>query len=73
MRDGASAQKAVEGGLMLVNKRIRRKASMGLIAVDTRGRVGAAHRSSHMCWAYMTPKMSQPRAALEAKIVLETS
>jgi len=57
---------------MLVNKRIRLKESIGLIAVDTQGGVGAAQNSPHMCWAYMTPKMSQPKAALEAKIVLET-
>jgi len=73
MRNGESAQKAVENCIVLVNKRIRLKASMGLIALDTLGRVGAAHNSPHMCWAYMTPKMSQPRAALEAKIVLNIS
>ena len=73
MRNGESAQKSVESCIMLVNRRIRLKASMGLIAVDTQGGVGAAHNSSHMCWAYMTPKMSQPKTALEARIVLETS
>jgi len=73
MRNGRSAQKAVESCIVLVNKRIRLKESIGLIAVDAKGGVGAAHNTRNMCWAYMTPRRSKPKAALEAKIVLETS
>jgi hypothetical protein len=45
---------------------------MGLIAVDTQGRVGAAHNTPNLCWAYMTPKMHQPKANMKAKSVLES-
>ncbi len=44
---------------------------MGLIAVDNKGRIGAAHNSPNLCWAYMTPEKTKPYAALTAKIVKE--
>jgi len=72
MRTGQSAQEAVENAVILVNRRIRLKSSMGLIAVDTKGGIGAAHNTRNLCWAYMTPKTSQPRASMEAKYIAET-
>jgi beta-aspartyl-peptidase (threonine type) len=69
MRHGQPAQKAAESSIKLVNKRIPLKESMGLIAIDMEGRIGAAHNSKHLCWAYMTSKMRKPRVALKAKIV----
>jgi len=68
---GQSAQKAAENCIRLVNHRIRLKSSMGLIAVDTEGRVGAAHNTPNLCWAHMTSKMRQPKADMRAKAVLE--
>ncbi len=69
---GKSAQDAVELAIGLVNKRIPNGLdSMGLIAVDTFGRIGAAHNTPNMCWTYITPEMSEPVAALNAKIVKE--
>lgn len=73
MRFGQSAQKAAESSVKLVNRRIHLKESIGLIAVDMRGRIGAAHNSRHLCWAYMTLKRNKPSAALKAKIVKGTS
>jgi hypothetical protein len=35
------------------------------------GRIGAAHSSPNMCWAYITPDMKEPKASLTAKIVKE--
>jgi len=72
MHAGRSAQQAAEGSIRLVNHRIRLKSSMGLIAVDTLGRVGAAHNTPNLCWAYMTSKMRQPKADMRAKIMLES-
>ena len=66
MRTGHSAQEAVEDGIALVNKRLRIKNSMGLIAVDARGGLGAAHNTHDMCWAYMKPKMVKPKASMKA-------
>lgn len=69
MRHGQSAQEAAESSIQLVNRRIRLKESMGLIAIDIHGEMGAAHNSRHLCWAYMTSEMHTPIAALKAKNV----
>jgi beta-aspartyl-peptidase (threonine type) len=70
MRANQSAQMAADNSIRLVNRRIRLKSSMGLITVDTKGRVGAAHNTPNLCWAYMTSKLSQPRAAMQAKVLV---
>ncbi len=73
MHQGLSAQQAVDVSIMLVNRRLKIKNSMGLIAVDTEGRIGAAHNTRNMCWAYMTPKAAKPVASMEAKRVLKAA
>jgi beta-aspartyl-peptidase (threonine type) len=68
MRDGASAENAVENLIVLVNRRIRDTPnSMGLIAVDKNGGFGVAHNSKNICYAYMRTGMNTPFAALKAK------
>ena len=70
MKNGKSAQEAVEFAVNLVNRRIfNTYNSMGLIAVDIHGKVGAAHNSPNMCWAYVTPKTKDPVVSLTAKIL----
>jgi beta-aspartyl-peptidase (threonine type) len=70
MHIGASAEKAVENLIMLVNRRIHDTTnSMGLIAVDKNGGIGVAHNSPNICYAYMSAEMDKPFAALEAKRV----
>ncbi|MEM3765748.1 MAG: isoaspartyl peptidase/L-asparaginase, partial [Candidatus Bathyarchaeia archaeon] len=70
MEGGKTAQEAVEAAIRLVNERMAGTYnSMGLIAVDTRGEIGAAHNSTHLCWAYLKPDMREPEAALTAKIL----
>jgi len=70
MESGMPAQHAVEQAITLVNKRLNDVYnSMGLIAVDVYGRVGAAHNSPNLCWAYITPEKSKPIASLTAKLV----
>lgn len=74
MKNGETPQKAAEAAIEEVNRRIRTKTNqMGLIAIDTRGRIGAAHNTRHMCWAYVTPQMIKPKASLKAKIVQTAS
>ncbi|MCK4474419.1 isoaspartyl peptidase/L-asparaginase [Candidatus Bathyarchaeota archaeon] len=74
MQSGENAQEAVENAIKLVNRRISATyKSMGLIAVDAHGRIGVAHNSPNLCWAYITPEMHEPAASLKAKIVKETS
>jgi len=70
MRGGQSAQQATDSSIRLVNLRIRLKSSMGLIAVDTQGRVGASHNTLNLCWSYITPKMRQPKTDMQAKAIL---
>jgi beta-aspartyl-peptidase (threonine type) len=70
MESGKTAQEAAEMAINLVNKRLPTiYNAMGLIAIDTYGRVGAAHNSPNLCWAYITPDMREPLASLTAKIV----
>jgi beta-aspartyl-peptidase (threonine type) len=70
MENGKTAQKAVELAIKLVNERTANTYnSIGLISVDIRGRVGAAHNSPNLCWAYVTPKKQEPVSYLMAKIV----
>lgn len=70
MENGKTAQEAVELAVSLVNRRIPDTYnSMGLIAVDVYGRVGAAHNSPNLCWTYITPETQEPVAHLTAKIV----
>ena len=73
VENGKTAQDAVETAIRLVNKRIASGfRSMGLIAVDHEGVVGAAHNSPNMCWAYMTRDKAEPTVSLTAKIVKES-
>lgn len=70
MESGKTAQDAVERAIDIVNRRITDTYnSMGLIAVDVRGRVGAAHNSPNMCWAFITPETQEPVASLSAKLL----
>ena len=70
IRAGKTPQEASEYLISEVNRRIRTAANhMGLITIDSKGRIGAAHNSSHMCWAYMIPHIHDPKAFLTAEIV----
>ena len=70
MENGKTAQEAVELAINIVNRRIPDVYnSMGLIAVDAYGRIGAAHNSRNLCWTYITPEKQEPVAHLTAKIV----
>jgi beta-aspartyl-peptidase (threonine type) len=73
MESGKSPQEAVELAIKLVNRRMPvGYNSMGLIAVDMQGRIGAAHNSPAMCWAYLTPEMMEPASSMTARIVKES-
>ena len=70
---GKPPQKAAEQAIKLVNKRISAAYnSMGVIALDVQGGIGAAHNSPNLCWAYLTPEVKEPVVALTAKMVKET-
>lgn len=70
MENGETAQKAAELAIELVNRRMPATYnSMGIIAVDAYGRIGAAHNSRNLCWAYITPEKREPVVALTAKVL----
>jgi beta-aspartyl-peptidase (threonine type) len=70
MENGKTAQAAVELAIELVNRRISDTYnSIGLIAVDMHGEIGAAHNSPNLCWAYVTSEKHEPVVSLTAKIV----
>jgi len=72
IENGKTAQEAVETAIRLVNRKISATYNhVGLIAVDTNGRIGAAHNSPNLCWAYVTPTKPEPVASLTAKMVKE--
>jgi beta-aspartyl-peptidase (threonine type) len=67
---GRTAQEAVEATIALVKRRISGVYNdMGLVAVDAHGRIGAAHSSPNLCWAYMTQEHGEPVASLSAKFL----
>jgi beta-aspartyl-peptidase (threonine type) len=70
---GRTAQEAAECAIKLVNKRMPADYnSMGLIALDGQGRIGAAHNSPNLCWAYVTLEKQKPVASTTAKNVKES-
>jgi beta-aspartyl-peptidase (threonine type) len=70
IENGKTPQKAVEEAVALVNKRIAGTYNaMGLVAIDVHGRIGAAHSSPNLCWAYMTADRKEPVASLKAKFL----
>jgi len=67
METGKTPQEAVEETVALVNRRISGVYNdVGLVAVDVHGRIGAAHSSPNLCWAYMTADQKEPVASLKA-------
>jgi beta-aspartyl-peptidase (threonine type) len=68
---GKTAQQAVENAITLVNQRLQPPNSMGLIAVDTKAGIGAAHNTPNLCWAHMTAKMTAPKASMTATQITE--
>lgn len=70
MESGMDAQTAAEKAVQLVNERIKEPyRPIGLIAIDTKGGIGAAHNTPGMCWAYIRMGMKEPVASLKAKIL----
>jgi beta-aspartyl-peptidase (threonine type) len=68
MRNGKSAQEAVENSIKLANLRMN-GLEMGLISLDMSGRIGAAHNSPNLCWAYIASDMRTPKASSEGSII----
>jgi len=61
MRVGLGAREAAQACMGLVLQEFP-WAPMGVITLDRRGQIGAAHTSERMCWAYMRTGMAEPAA-----------
>ena len=73
METGKAAQEAAELAIKLVNKRITVGYNhIGVIVIDMEGRIGAAHNSPNICWAYLTPEIKEPVASLTGRFVKES-
>lgn len=73
MQSGKTAQEAVRLAIRLVNKKILTGYNaLGVIAVDMLGRIGVAHNSPNLCWAYLRPEMKEPVSSLAGEIVKES-
>jgi len=62
MSEGAVAQRAAEQAVKLENRRIG--LPIGIITLDTKGNVGAAHSTPNMCWAFMRLGLRKPDARI---------
>jgi beta-aspartyl-peptidase (threonine type) len=70
MENGKIAQESVEEAVKLIGKRLPNTYNeMGLLAVDIHGRIGAAHSSPNLTWAYMSMDLEYPVASLTAKFM----
>ena len=70
METGRPAQEAAEEAVALVSKRLPGIYNeMGLLVVDSHGRIGAAHSSPNLTWVYMNTELTQPVTSLTAKLV----
>ena len=65
MSDGAIAQRAAEQAVKLENRRIG--LPIGIITLDLKGNVGAAHSTPNMCWAFMRRGLKKPKARIKAR------
>jgi beta-aspartyl-peptidase (threonine type) len=70
MENGLSAQEAVEQAIRLIGERLSGVYNeMGLLAIDVHGKVGAAHSSPNLTWAYMNHDLDKPVVSLTAKLM----
>lgn len=62
MQTGSTAQKAAERSVGLLQRRLGM--AVGMITIDARGRIGSAHSTRDMCWAWSKSGMRGPRVAM---------
>ena len=63
MQRGSTAQKAAERSVGLLQRRLGMW--IGMITIDAGGRIGSAHSTPDMCWAFAKSGMRSPRAAVK--------
>jgi len=63
IHSGSSARKAADQSVRHLQSRLGMK--IGMITVDARGRIGSAHSTPDLCWAFVESGMRSPRAAMK--------
>jgi beta-aspartyl-peptidase (threonine type) len=63
IHSGLSAQKAADQSVRRLQSRLGLK--IGVITVDAHGRIGSAHSTPDLCWAFVEYGMRSPRAAMK--------
>jgi beta-aspartyl-peptidase (threonine type) len=63
MQRGLSAQRAAEQSVWYLQRRLGMK--IGMITIDARGRIGSAHSTPDLCWAYVKSGMRGTHAAMK--------
>jgi beta-aspartyl-peptidase (threonine type) len=61
IQNGSSPQKAAEQSVWHLQRRLRMK--IGMITIDARGRIGSAHSTPDLCWAFVKSGMRGAPAA----------
>ncbi len=59
---GSSSQKAAEQSVQRLQRRLGMQ--IGMVTIDARGRIGSAHSTPDLCWAFAMSGMRCPRAAM---------
>jgi len=65
MSEGTVAQRAAGQAVKLENMRVG--LPIGIITLDTKGNVGAAHSTLNMCWAFMRRGLRKPDARMRGR------
>ena len=67
MEEGLSAATANARAIRSATRLLRGQA--GVISIDRRGRIAAAHNTKFMPWAYSTARMKMPKGYIRGRIV----
>ena len=59
---GSSPQKAAERSVQRLQDRLGMQ--IGMVTIDARGRIGSAHSTPDLCWAFAMSHMRGPRASM---------
>jgi L-asparaginase / beta-aspartyl-peptidase len=59
---GSSPQKAAERSVQRLHERLGMQ--IGMVTIDARGRIGSAHSTPDLCWAFAMSRMRGPRASM---------
>ena len=63
IKGGLTPQRAANLSVDRIQKRLGMK--IGMVKIDVRGRIGSAHSTPDLCWAFVNEAMPGPRFAMK--------